>query len=87
MSAKVILDSVERGVQKLIGENRRLKGENERLSTRTQRLKEDNERLTDELNEAQKRLTVKDLAQGFGDTAKVDRLIREVDICIGLLNG
>jgi hypothetical protein len=107
MSGKAIVNSIERNVAQLIGENRRLRGEVERLTSSRDRLREENRQLATDLSIAERRLTIKELAAGFGGgtgvdgadgavagldrrgtktaRARVNRLLREVDRCIGLL--
>lgn len=97
MSGKTLIESIARGVEGLVGENRRLRGEVDRLEASRGKLREENRRLAAEKALLERRLTVKDLAAGFSggaspghDTkiarARVNRLMREVDRCIALLN-
>jgi hypothetical protein len=103
MSGKALIDSIARGAERLIAENRRLRGEVERLESSRQKLRDENRRLAATNAGLEQRLTVKDLAAGFTggggleggaenrhDTkiarARVNRLLREVDKCIELLN-
>jgi hypothetical protein len=95
MSGKAIIDSIERNAARLIGENRRLRGEVERLSASREKLRADNSRLAGEVALLQRRDTIRQLADGFGGEAggdaklaraRVNRLLREIDKCIGLLN-
>ncbi|MDR1671792.1 MAG: hypothetical protein LBR57_04670 [Alistipes sp.] len=97
MSGKALIESIARGAGRLIEENRRLTGEVERLEASRGRLREENRRLAAENSALEQRLTVKDLAAGFGGgsetrqntklaRARVNRLMREVDKCIALLN-
>jgi hypothetical protein len=105
MSGKALIESIARGAERLIVENRRLRGEVERLEATRNRLREENRRLTAENAGFERRLAVKDLAAGFSGggadhngvpgldrhnaklaRARVNRLMREVDRCIALLN-
>jgi hypothetical protein len=105
MSGKALIESIARGAERLIVENRRLKSEVERLEASRKKLREDNLRLSTENAGLEQRLTVRNLASGFAggggnrvdaphldrhDTklarARVNRLMREVDQCIALLN-
>lgn len=86
----------------MIAENRRLRGEVERLEAARNRLKDENRRLAAENAGLERRATVRDLAEGFAGRmdnkpgldrhgakiarARVNRLMREVDKCIALLN-
>lgn len=97
MSGKAVLDSLEKNVARIIGENRRLRSEVERLKVSKERLLDENRRLADKVADRERSLTIKELATGFaGDArdrkgiitarARVNRLMREVDKCIVLLN-
>ncbi|MDR2912244.1 MAG: hypothetical protein LBV38_02930 [Alistipes sp.] len=98
MSSKGLIDSIASSVERLIGENRRLRGEVERLEAARVRLREENRRLTALNVDLERRITVRELATGFADgrtldrhgvkvaRARVNRLVREVDKCIALLN-
>ncbi len=97
MSRSAILDSIEKKVARLIAENRRLRDERERLSASRNKLRDENRLLTEKIAELERRLTVKGLVDGFsGETAdskstktaraSVNRLMREVDRCIALVN-
>ncbi len=92
MSARSVIDSIARGADKLIGENRRLRREVEKLEAARDRLREENRRLKEEGSRMERRLAVKDLAQGFAGRhdektarARVNRLLREVDKCMTLI--
>jgi hypothetical protein len=97
MSKEAILEGIERKIALLAGENRRLRDERERLSATTGRLRDENRRLAARMAEMERRLAVLELREGFsGETAdskgtkaarvRVNRLVREVDRCIALLN-
>ena len=97
MSGKSVIDSVGKNVARLVGDNRRLRERAERLAASNERLRSENDTLAAELAEVKQRLTVHELAEGFGGgssdeagvkiaRARVSRLMREVDKCIGLLN-
>ena len=97
MSGKALIESIARGAERLIGENRRLRSEVERLEASREKLREDNRRLALENAALERRLTIRELADGFSGEvsgghgtktarARVNRLMREVDRCIALLN-
>ena len=99
MSGKAIVQSIENNVAQLIGENRRLRGEVERLRASRDKLREENRRLAAEFSDVERKLVIKELTAGFGGApseldkrgtkmarARVNRLLREVDKCIGLLH-
>jgi hypothetical protein len=69
MSGKVVIESIARGAEKLIGENRRLRSEVEKLETSKEKLREENRRLAAENAALLRRLTVRDLAVGFAGGA------------------
>ncbi len=92
-----LLDSIEKRIARLMADNRRLKDERERLSASRDRLRDDNRMLVAKVAELERRLTVAELREGFsGETAdskstkaaraRVNRLMREVDRCIALVN-
>ncbi len=102
MSGKALIESIAKGADRLIGENRRLRGEVGRLEASREKLREENRRLVAENAALERRLVVKDLAAGFAGSApgvsghephgtkiaraRVNRLMREVDKCIALLH-
>jgi uncharacterized protein YlxW (UPF0749 family) len=100
MSRKAVIESIAKSAERLIAENRRLRGEVEKLESARERLREENRRLATENAGLERRLVVRELAAGFagGDgqgldrrgvktaRARVNRLMREVDKCIGLLS-
>jgi hypothetical protein len=121
MSGRALIESIAKGAEKLIGDNRRLRAEIEKLEAAKEKLREENRRLVSENEALERRVIVKDLATGFsggaartgrvtqtgGDTptgrgtltgaapnrhdekiarVRVNRLLREVDRCIALLN-
>ncbi len=97
MSGKALIESIAKGAERLIGENRKLRGEVEKLETSRGKLREENRRLTLENAALERQLAVRELADGFSGKvpdghgmkiarARVNRLMREVDRCIALLN-
>ena len=97
MSRGAILDSIEKKVARLIADNRRLKDDRERLAASRDRMRDENRLLVAKVAELERRLTVMELREGFsGETAdskgtkaaraRVNRLMREVDKCIALVN-
>jgi regulator of replication initiation timing len=97
MSGKTLIESIAKGTERLMGENRRLRGEINRLEASRNKLREENHRLAALNATLERRLTVKDLANGFTGQAttrqdakiaraRVGRLMREVDQCIALIN-
>jgi predicted nuclease with TOPRIM domain len=99
MSGKALIESIAKGAEKLIGENRRLRAEVEKLEAAREKLREENRKLTAENRMLERKVTVRDLAAGFsGESAlndrhgakiaraRVNRLLREVDRCMVLLS-
>jgi regulator of replication initiation timing len=97
MSGQALIESIAKGAERLIGENRRLRAEVERANASREKLREENRRLTLENAALERRIVIRELAEGFsGETpsghgtkiarARVNRLMREVDRCIALLN-
>ncbi|MCD8101835.1 MAG: hypothetical protein LUE26_04595 [Alistipes sp.] len=93
MAGSDIVKSVIARAQRLMDENRRLRAEAARLSGQREKLKGDNRKLTERVAELEKRINVLELREGLtsgGNTkqarARVNRLMREVDKCIALLN-
>lgn len=96
-SKKAVVEAIAKNAQRLIADNRRLRGEVERLALSRESLREENRRLASEMAGLERRLAVKELAAGFSGEAtggkgaktaraRVNRLMREVDRCIVLLN-
>lgn len=102
MSSKVVIENIAKLAERLIGQNRKLHTELERSEASREKLLADNRRLADENSALQRRLAVRELAEGFAGTAaetgaagrdglkvaraRVGRLMREVDRCIALVN-
>ncbi|MCD7970637.1 MAG: hypothetical protein LUF87_09820 [Alistipes sp.] len=93
MAGSDIVRSVADKVERLLGENRRLRDETFRLGARNERLKAENRDLTERIARLEQRLNILELKEGLssaGNTrqavARVNRLMREVDKCITLLN-
>lgn len=102
MSGKAVVESIAKNVAQLIGENRRLRDQVTRLTSSQGNMRDENRRLAAEKAELERRLTIKELAEGFAGgnsagtgldrkgnkiaRARVNRLMREVDKCIALLN-
>jgi cell division septum initiation protein DivIVA len=97
MSGQALIESIAKGAEKLIGENRRLRTEVERLEVAREKLRDENRRLEAQNAALERRVAVKELAAGFSDEipdrqgkkiarARVNRLLREVDKCVALLH-
>jgi regulator of replication initiation timing len=102
MSGKTVIESIAGSAERLIAENRKLRGEVGKLEAAREKLRDENRRLASENAGLERRLAVKELAAGFAGgagsvprldrqgmktaRARVSRLMREVDRCIGLLS-
>ena len=97
MSKIDIIDSLEKKVGLLIDENIRLREEQRKLQTTRERLRSQNSELTARIGELERRITVLELREALsGETAdrtgtraarvRLNRLMREIDKCIALLN-
>ncbi|MCC8036180.1 MAG: hypothetical protein LIO77_09670 [Rikenellaceae bacterium] len=93
MAGSDIVRSVADKVERLMGENRRLRAEASRLGARNDKLKGENRELAERIVHLEQRLNILELKEGLasgGNTkaamARVNRLMREVDKCIALLN-
>lgn len=94
MSKTAVIDAIKAKIDRLVADNRKLRGEYAELSQQRDRLAADNRELTAKAAELEKRIQILELREGMaggnGDTkaakARVNRLMREVDRCIALLN-
>jgi hypothetical protein len=97
MAKADIIGSIEKKVARLIADNRRLRDERNKLAVAKERLRGENRQLTERLAEAERTVAILELREGFaGETvdrtstraarARVNRLMREVDRCLALLN-
>lgn len=93
MADNGVINSLDAKVKRLIKENERLLSHNQNLSAQIEALSSANRELRLNTAALQKRIGVLELAQGFagqGDNkraqARINRLMREIDKCIALLN-
>jgi regulator of replication initiation timing len=97
MAKADIIGSIEKKVARLIADNRRLRDERSKLAAAKERLRGENRQLAERLAEAERTVAILELREGFaGETvdktstraarARVNRLMREVDRCLALLN-
>lgn len=94
MTKTAVIESVKGKVDRLIAENRNLRGELDKAIGQRDKLKVQNRDLEQQIARLDKRIEVLELresmAGGSADTkvarARVNRLMREVDKCIALLN-
>ncbi len=94
MDQRAIIESLRVKVGRLIGENERLKGECDASSVERDTLRAENRELKLSASALEKRIAMLELggslAGGSADTkqarARINRLMREIDRCIALMN-
>lgn len=94
MPENAIISSLGEKIARLIEDNRSAHGERDRLAKECDRLKTENRELKQAAASLEKRVKVLELGQsitgGSGDTkqakARINRLMREIDRCIALMN-
>ena len=94
MSELPIIEVIKGKIDRLIADNRQLREDYRKLSEQRDKLKAEKRELQMEIAKLEKRISVLELGEGLagrnGNTklarARVNRLMREVDKCIALLN-
>lgn len=93
MAKSAVIESLTEKVGRLIQENERLVSENAALSLRKEQLASDNRELKRTVAALERRIGVLELEKGLiggVDTkkaqARINRLMREIDRCIALVN-
>lgn len=94
MSKTAVIDAIKAKIDRLVADNRRLRGDCATVARQCDRAKVENRELTEQIARLEKRIKVLELREslvgGSEDTktarARVNRLMREVDKCIALLN-
>lgn len=94
MAKKDVIASLGAKIDRLIADNQRLYAENEALMQRRERLASDNRELKQTVVTLEKRIGILELGKGIVgegvDTKKaqmrINRLMREIDRCIALIN-
>jgi len=94
MADKSLIDGIESKVARLIERHDRLKREASELAIQCDKLKAQNRELVAKLAESDRRIATLELSEGLGGDAsdrkqakaRVNRLMREIDKCIALLN-
>ena len=89
-----VMRSIDQKVERIVAHSREISAENLKLGQQNLKLKSDNEALKGKIAELERRVNVLELRDGLSgggsDTkraqARVNRLMREVDQCIALLN-
>ncbi len=94
MSKTAVIDAIRAKIDRLVTDNRRLRGDYAKAIEQRDKAKAENRELTEQIARLEKRVKVLELREsmtgGSEDTkaarARVNRLMREVDKCIALLN-
>lgn len=94
MAKNDVIASLGSKIDRLIAENQRLSAENETLVQRKERLASENRELKQTVASQEKRIGILELGKGIageGMDAKkaqmrINRLMREIDRCIALVN-
>ena len=94
MNKSSIVESIKKKVEKLINDNIRLSEKCAELTEVEVKLKESNRVLQEHITSLQKRIGVMELREGIASSsedkrlakARVNRLMREIDRCIAMMN-
>jgi len=93
MTAEVIIDNIRRKVRRLMNENLALWSDYEKACRQRDKLKDDNRELKQRIATLERRVSTLEIAAAMegksdiqGAKAHINRLMREVDKCIALLN-
>lgn len=94
MANKSIIEGIEKKVARLIEQHDHLKRQSATLQAERDNLVAKNRELTNKLAEAERRISTLELSEGLAGNAadkkqakaRVNRLMREIDRCIALLN-
>ena len=94
MNKSSVVESIKKKVGKLIDENIRLSKKCNEAVEIEAKLKDNNRVLQDNINELQKKIGVMELREGIASgsedkrqaKARVNRLMREIDRCVAMMN-
>ncbi len=94
MAESPIIETIREKIERIIADNKRLRKESRELARQRDKLKAGNKELTLRIAELERRIAVLELSKGMAGgrddaklaKARVNRLMREVDRCIALLN-
>ena len=94
MNRSSVVESIKEKVEKLISENIRLRDKCAEVAEREVKLKESNRLLQEDISTLQKKIGILELREGFAGSsedrrlakARVNRLMREIDRCIAMMN-
>lgn len=96
MAKQQVVNSLAEKVGRVIEDNTRLRKECAELVAERDKFRGENRQLREKINELQRKLSLLELGEGFGGTqdeaakkrarAQINRLMREIDRCIALVN-
>ena len=94
MAEVPVIESLRGRVERIVAENKRVRAENGKIERQNEKLREENRLQTTRIAELEKRIAVLELTGGVAANsedkkaakARINRLMREVDRCIALLN-
>ena len=96
MAKQQIVKSLSEKVARVIEENNRLERQQAEMSGELQKLRVENRSLKEKLDEVQQKLSLLELGEGLASKAdsasrkraraQINRLMREIDRCIALMN-
>ncbi len=94
MAQHPIVKRIEEKVTLLIVQNARLEGECSELKTQRDKLRNENRRLQEQIADLERRVALAELSGGMSGDGKdvkrarqqINRLVREIDRCIALMN-
>lgn len=94
MTAEVIIENIRHKIERLIEDNRNLAADYDKVCRQRDALRADNRALKEQIASMERRISTLEIAGSLegGTTdkkaakARINRLMREVDKCIALLN-
>ena len=97
MAKQQVVQSLAEKVARVIEENNRLEQQQAEMTANLQKLRVENRTLKEKLDEVQKKLSLLELGEGLASKdadsasrkrarAQINRLMREIDRCIALMN-
>lgn len=93
MAESTVIISIRSKIERLVSENRKLREDYGKAAAQRDRLKAENRDMAVKVEELEKRIAILELKEGMSGgsnskkaRARVNRLMREVDKCIALLN-
>lgn len=94
MAGKAIIKSLDEKIDRLIRDNERVRGEYAAVSVERDSLRKENRELKESITALEKRIRLLELGEGLtagtADTKqarlRINRLMREIDRCIALMN-